>query len=204
MRDAVALSPRSAFAGFAPTWQGSGVFVTDRDGLGLATVIARREQAASLAARVGERYGIDLPSGPRRIEARTMAFAGTAPGAWLASCEGTPNTFALELREALAGLASVCDQSDGYAVLRLTGPHVRAALGKLLPIDLHPTAFRPGDVAVTSAAHIGVTVWRSADDDAAAPVFELAAFRSMAASLWHAIDSSAAEYGLTFSHHEEH
>jgi sarcosine oxidase subunit gamma len=125
-----------------------------------------------------------------------VAFAGTAPGAWLASCEGTPNTFTLELRETLSGLASVCDQSDGYAVVRLSGPHARAALRKMLPIDLHPTAFRPSDVAVTIAAHIGVTVWRLADDGDV-PVFELAAFRSMAASLWHAIDHSAAEYGLT-------
>jgi len=192
-----ALASRSAFAGFAPTRQGSGVLVTDRDALGLATVIARRQQAASLAARVRERYGIDLPQGPRRIQARNVAFAGTAPGAWLASCEGGPGTFAFEVREAVAGLASVSDQSGGYAVLRLSGPHVRSALRKLLPIDLHPTAFRAGDVAVTIAAHIGVTVWRLADVDGDVPVFELAAFRSMAASLWHAIDQSAAEYGLT-------
>ena len=194
----IALSPRSAFAGLTPTTrQGTGVLVTDREGLGLATVIARRQQAASLAAWVRERYGIDLPNGPRRIEAGNVAFAGTAPGAWLASCEGAPNTFAFELREALAGLASVCDQSDGYAVLRLFGAHVRAVLRKLLPIDLHPTTFRAGDVAVTVAAHIGVTVWRLADQDGDLPVFELAASRSMAASLWHAIDHSAAEYGLT-------
>ena len=75
---------------------------------------------------------------------------------------------------------------------------MRAALCKLLPIDLHPRAFRPEDVAVTSAAHIGVIVWRIGGDDGA-PVFELAAFRSMAASLWHAIDGSAAEYGITFA-----
>jgi sarcosine oxidase subunit gamma len=198
MHDA-ALSPRSAFAGAALTQPGAGVLVTDRDGLGLATVIARRRQGVALNARVRERYGVDLPSGPSRIEAGSVAFAGTAPGAWLATCKGAPNTFALELREAFGGLASVCDQSDGYAVLRLSGPQVRATLRKMLPIDLHPTAFRPGDVAVTIAAHIGVTVWRLADDDDGVPVFELAAFRSMAASLWHTIDTSAAEYGLSFS-----
>lgn len=191
-----AMLPRSALADIAPSNHGSGVLVIDRDGLGLATVIARKQRKDALVAEVRRHFGIELPNGPRHAVVGGVSFAGTGPGAWLATCEGAANAFALMLQQLLSGIASVCDQSDGHAVLRLTGPRVRDTLGKLLPIDLHPSAFKPGDVAVTHAAHIGVTLWRLADTDVVSPVFELATFRSMVGSLWHAIDGSAKEFGL--------
>jgi sarcosine oxidase subunit gamma len=192
-----AMLPRSAFASLAaPSDRSSGVLVSDRNGLGLATVLARKQQRERLAARVREHFGIELPHGPWRAATGDVAFAGTGPGGWLATCEAGANAFAITLTQLLGGVASVADQSDGFAVLRLSGPRVRDALGKLLAIDLHPSAFRPGDVAATIAAHIGVTLWRLEDDAGGVPVFEMAAFRSLAESLWHAIGESAAEYGI--------
>ena len=40
------------------------------------------------------------------------------------------------------------DQSDSRLVLRLSGPRVRDVLAKGVPVDLHPKAFKPGDVAM--------------------------------------------------------
>jgi len=93
-------------------------------------------------------------------------------------------------------VASVSDQSSGYALLRLTGPKLRDALAKMLPIDLHERAFATGDVASTLASHVGVTLWRLEDGADGSPVFEIAMFRSLAGSFWHALTSSAAEFGL--------
>lgn len=176
---------------------GTGVVVTEREGLGLATVFERKGRGAELAQRVRERFGIEVPRVPRRLALNDTAFIAAGPGAWLATCEGAGNSFAPRLREQLGDLASICDQSDGYAVLRVSGPYVRHALCKLVPIDLHPRAFNIGDVAGTVAAHISVILWRLENGSNGAAVFELAYYRSFADSFGSALSASAAEFGCS-------
>jgi heterotetrameric sarcosine oxidase gamma subunit len=173
-----------------------GVLVADRDGLGLATVLVRKGQVTALTQRVRERFGIELPRGPHRIAAGGVALAGTGPEAWLATSEEGSNAFALTLKEAIGDVASVADQSSAYAILRLTGPRLRETMAKILPIDLHERSFEPGDVASTTASHVGATLWRLEDAADGSPVFEIAVFRSLAGSFWHILASSAAEFGL--------
>jgi sarcosine oxidase subunit gamma len=125
-----------------------------------------------------------------------VAFIATGPGSWLATSEISGNAFAPDLAAALNDCAAVLDQSDGQAVLRISGHRVRETLGKLVPIDLHPRAFRTGDVAVTVAAHIGATLWRLNDEPNGYAVFEIAVYRSLAGCFWRAFSESAAEFGL--------
>lgn len=192
-----ALKPRAPFAGLpVASSPGRGVILHDRDGLGLATVLARKNAAETLPHRLRERFGIDLPRGPKRSSAGDVALIGTGPGAWLASKERGGNAFSVELREAIGDLASISDQSDGHAVLRLSGPKVRNTLYKLVPVDVHPSAFTIGHVAATVAAHIGVTLWRLDDGPDGSPVFEIAVYRAYAESFWHALTDSAAEFGI--------
>jgi sarcosine oxidase subunit gamma len=148
-----------------------------------------------LTQRLRERFGIELPHGPRRAAAGAVAFAGIGPHAWLASSEKHGHGFARLLKEAVGDAASVADQSSGYAILRVTGPKLRETLAKILPLDLHPRCFVRGDVASTTASHVGATLWRLEDADDS-PVFEIAVFRSLAASFWHALTDSAAEFGF--------
>jgi methylglutamate dehydrogenase subunit D len=84
----------------------------------------------------------------------------------------------------------VADQSDARLVLRLSGPSVRDILVKGVPVDLHPKAFKPGDVAVTLVAYIGVQL--DMLDDA---TFQLTAPRSMAGSFWSWLTAAATEFG---------
>ncbi len=100
------------------------------------------------------------------------------------------------LTDALGEYAAISDQSDGQAVLRVSGPKARDALCKLVPIDLHPRIFRNGDVAVTVAGHIAATLWRLNDEPNGQAVFEIAVFRSLAQSFWTALSESAAEFGF--------
>ena len=169
----------------------SGIETVDREMLGIATVLVRKGKRAELIARVRERFGVELPAGPQRAvaaSARTdIAFAGIAPGGWLAMCEDGGAEFAASLAEALDGVASVSDQSDGLYVVRVSGANVRDVLCKLVPVDLHPREFAVGQVAVTLAAHMPVTMWRLADSAAGAAVFEIATFRSFAESFRHAL-----------------
>jgi sarcosine oxidase subunit gamma len=70
-------------------------------------------------------------------------------------------------------------------------------LSKLVPIDIHDRAFKVGDVAETIAGHAGTLFWRL-EDNAGAPVFEIAVARSFSVSLRHALSHSAAEFGLAW------
>jgi sarcosine oxidase subunit gamma len=175
---------------------GAGVTAVVRDGLALATVLARKGVSQRLTEGVRKRFEVELPTVSQRTAASDVAFAGTGPGAWLAIAENGGNEFAARLMGDLDGLASVSDQSDGYVLIRLSGARVRDTLAKLIPIDLHPRAFEVGAVASTVASHIGVTLWRLADEPDAAAVFEIVMFRSLARSFWHALAEAAAEYGF--------
>ena len=169
----------------------AGLVLRERRGLALATVIARAG-----VDRLGV-DGLDLPETPRWVAAEGVTAVWAGPRQWLLLAEGGPAAgvapgFVPGLARALAGRASVADQSDGRTVLRLAGPAARATLAKLAGIDLHPDVFRPGDVALTRMAQLSVALWQVADD----PVYDIACFSTFAASLWHALVSAGAAAGI--------
>jgi sarcosine oxidase subunit gamma len=191
------LEPRSPFSTLpVPARTGDGVRVADRDGLRIASVLARKKGHVELAESVRQRWGIELPRGPCRRAAGPLAFVGVGLDAWLAVHEPGDDGFADSLVASIGNWACISDQSDGYAVLRISGPCARDTLCKLVPIDLHPRAFRVDQVASTVAHHLGVTLWRLGDEPGGVPVFEIALFRSCAASFWHSLAESAAEFGI--------
>lgn len=169
--------------------------VSDRHGLGLATVMATRAQVPVLARRLREHFGLELPTGPKRVTAGEIAFAAIGPGAWLVSHEGGSKALAAGVRPVILGLGAMTDQAGAYGVLRLSGSRVRDLLCRLVPLDLHPRAFQVGDIASTVCGHAGMTLWRLADLEAHAPVFEAAVYRSYAGYFWRLLSRSAARYG---------
>lgn len=145
----------------------------------IVAVLARKGQEEVLAAHLG------LLDAPKRSGRDGVTALGIGPGRWLLL---DPSADQLA---GLTDLASLSDQSDGYAVFEVWGPSVRAALAKGVPLDLHPDVFTDS-VAVTVIAHIGAIVWQSAADR-----FAIAVFRSYAGSFWRWLCASAAEFGLT-------
>jgi heterotetrameric sarcosine oxidase gamma subunit len=173
-----------------------GVVIALRSDMALASVMARKDCHDVLARRVRDVFGLDLPAASRRSAFGPTAFAWAGPDHWLATADaGEGHAFEARLRTAVAGLASISDQSDGRIVMRVSGPRARDALAKGLPIDLHPRGFGAGDSAVTTIAHIGVHLWQLD----AAPTYEFAVFRSFAAAFWHWLVAASAEFGVTCS-----
>jgi len=169
-----------------------GAVFAERTGLGLASATARKGRGPALRDAVRAAYGIELPETSRRVSAPSAAFIGTGPGQWLAVSEQLASgDLALDLGAKLAGLASISDQSDGRAVVRITGPKTRDVLAKGLPIDLHPSVFATGSAATSVIALMGVTLWQIDD----APTYDIAVFRSLAGSFWKWLTDSAAEFG---------
>jgi heterotetrameric sarcosine oxidase gamma subunit len=172
----------------------AGVAVCERSDLALATVMARRGAETALAAKVRDTFSLNLPMTPHRSASANIAFVWAGPGHWLATAEGeTGHRFEARLRAALAGLASISDQSDGRAVLRIAGPRARDTFAKGLPVDLDPAVMQPGAAVVSAIAHIGVHLWQID----VSPTYECAVARSYALPFWSWLEASAAEFGLT-------
>lgn len=169
-----------------------GVVIEERQGLGIATVAARKGQVAALKAAVAAAYGVDLPDSSLVVRGSKVDFIGYGPGQWLAVSESLAGeALARDLAQRLKGLASVSDQHGGRTVLRVSGPRARDVLAKGFPIDLHPRVFGPGSAATTAIALMGVQLWQVDDK----PSYELAVFRSVSASFWRWLAASAAEFG---------
>ncbi len=157
------------------------------------SIIARRGRGAEVAAALSHRVGSPVAGAAKRTSGGNLSVTGTAPGQWLALSRGPDAPAQLEaLRAALDGLAAVSEQGDGRFVIEVAGARARDALAKGIAIDLDPIAFKVGDAAQTSAAHIGLQI--ALIDEK--PTFEIISARSTAASLWSWLIASASEYGI--------
>ncbi len=192
------LAPSSALMSWHPP-RTPGLLVSVRETLTMASFAALRGSKDAVDTAIRAAYGVALPNGPARVEGKGVAFVWAGPDHWLAIAERTilereaDRDLEAELETALAGIASVVDQSDSRIVVRIEGPRARDLLAKGVPIDLHPRVFHPGDVAITHASHIGVILWQTDE----APTYEAALFRSYADSFTHWLAESAAEYAAS-------
>jgi heterotetrameric sarcosine oxidase gamma subunit len=128
--------------------------------------------------------GLTLPTTPRRIESAGTIILWSGPGSWL--------LLGAHLPDAVQNFAAVTDQTDGRAIFQITGPPARKILAKLIPIDLHESAFPPDATALTLAGHINVQIWRDGD------AFQIACFRSFAESLFHDLLTASREFEDSF------
>lgn len=164
--------------------------ITDAEGI---AVVARRGRTADVAAVLSRHVGSPAFDAPKRVAGNGLVISGTGPGQWLAMTQSNDTVTPLDaLRAGLDGLAAVTDQGDGRVILAVSGNRARDALAKGIAVDLDPAVFTIGDLAQTSASHIGLQI---ALIDAA-PTFEIVSARSTAGSLWAWLTASAAEYGI--------
>lgn len=157
----------------------------------LASVIARRGQAAQVAAAALHAFGASPPTTATVAAGSELAFVWSGPGHWLALGPHASEPVEARLGAVFGPHASIFDQGGSRMLLELRGPRVRDVLAKGVSIDLHPRTFKTGDVAVTTASHLSVHLWQVADE----PVYRLLVVRTYFDSLWRWLAASAAEYG---------
>ena len=167
----------------------AGIRLSLREGFGLATLIAAEGKEADLQTALADRFGPSLPEAGTALFEGETGLVWSAPGQWLAVAPSPRDL--RDWPEALRGVASVTDQSDSRALVRISGPQARAMLAKGVAIDLHPRAFGPGRAAVTSIAHIGVQFWQRD----AGSTYDLTVACSFAGSFWRWLEHAAAEFG---------
>jgi sarcosine oxidase subunit gamma len=126
--------------------------------------------------------GVTLPLTPRRITADSVDYLWSGPDSWLAMADDQALAACIA---AAAPYAAITEQSDGKVIFRVTGPHARENLAKLIPIDLQEDEFPPDATALTLAGHLSVQIWR--EDNG----FYLACFRSFAKALYESLVHAA-------------
>lgn len=141
----------------------------------LFSVAPFRGRAGAVAAALG----VDLPPPGRAADPPTggrLIWAGL--DLWLLRGPAADPT------KALAGLAAVTDQSDGWTTLVLSGAGACDVLARLAPIDLDPAAFPPDAVARTQLKHMICLLARTAEG------FEIAVMRSFALTAVHDLQTA--------------
>jgi methylglutamate dehydrogenase subunit D len=169
------LKTLAAKSNFVNAKANSGVTLSIVHPVSLVTVIARKAKAKAVRDTLGKMRGLQV------MEA--------GADQWFVQGQDA-NT----IKTKLGTSASVIDQSHGRVVLRVSGPKVRAVLAKGTPVDLHKDHFPIGKSAMTTMAHVGVHLTRSAEDE-----FTLSVFRGFSEHFWEWLTMAAAEYGCEIS-----
>jgi methylglutamate dehydrogenase subunit D len=170
---------------------GPGVILALRHPVSIVGVIARKGKAQATSEAMEKHFGLPCPPAgeSRSSDAMTLHWCGFEQ--WYAVADGFADGALYEdLRDRLAGLASVADQSHGRIILHLEGPKARDLLAKGTGLDLHPRVFGPDRSAVTQMAHIGVHIAQIGPD-----AFELSLFRGFAESFWEWLVEMSEEFG---------
>lgn len=169
-----------------------GVIARVVENLALATVAARKGAIMSVVQAAQDAFGFPLTDAPKVSFGPDIAFIGTAPGRWLAVTHRAPDVLISQLRTAFGDRAALTDQSDANLTLDVYGARVGDVMAKLVPVDIHPSAFAPGDAAATSVALIPILFWQLNDS----PAYRFAVPRSLAPAFLRALTAGAAEFGF--------
>ncbi len=169
----------------------AGVALREQTGFALFEVCARPGQGEGLAARLGAAFGLPVALPRTGLGDARAALLWSGPGRW--RLLGTPGRLdRATLAAACAGGGWFTDRRGGFGWISVSGPAAAEALGRAVPVDLHPRTFGFGDVVLTTADHIPLQIWQSAP----APCYELLFPRSSAGSFWAWLIDQTAGFGV--------
>jgi sarcosine oxidase subunit gamma len=159
-------------------------------------LLAYTDQYETAATAIGKALGIECPivPGTCNSDGHTQ-LVWNGPNSWMiiANDEESgrkPGELLETLKKAIGDLAAIVDQSHGRCGLRLSGGHARRVMAKNCAIDLHQSAFKVGNCALTSVAHMSALLVQVDDT----PSYDLFVARSLARSFAHAIEHACAEF----------
>ncbi|MCY3670220.1 MAG: sarcosine oxidase subunit gamma [Alphaproteobacteria bacterium] len=184
-----ALTARTPLDGYARAF--GGVALAEAAGLSLVSAAVPNGGDDAFAAALVEGFGASRPStgesvsGDRFGGARILGMQ--LDQVFILFEAPDPDRAAETASAALGPAAYVTDQSDSWAMLRIEGVGVRAALERICMLDLDDAAFPEGSVARTVMEHLAVIVLRDGADS-----FLLMTPRSSARSFLHAVELSVA------------
>jgi methylglutamate dehydrogenase subunit D len=159
--------------------------VTDKS---LVMVALPREKFSEVESSIDNSCGLKLPEMESSTQSKDSSITlwRLQKNQVLAYFTYEGNDAESHLSGRLSAPAYYTDQSDTWAMIRVSGVRSRDVLERICPIDLNPGVFPVGGVSRTIMEHIGTTIFRDADDS-----YVLLTMRSFGRSMLHAIEVSA-------------
>lgn len=148
--------------------------------------------APETAAAVRAATGTPVPDRRRIIETETGAVAWMAPDELLILCaHDGADAMVTSLCNTLKGRHYLAvNVSDARAFFAIEGRGTREVLAKLVPVDLHPESFGPGEIRRTRLAQVPAAFWMTGGDS-----IRLICFRSVARYVFDCLAISARDGG---------
>ena len=159
--------------------------VTDKS---LVMVALPREKFSEVESLIDKSCGLKLPEMECSTHSKDSSITlwRLQKNQVLAYFTYEGNDAEAHLSSRLSAPAYYTDQSDTWAMIRVSGQRTRAVLERICPIDISPEAFPVGGVSRTIMEHIGTIIFRDGDDS-----YVLLTMRSFGRSMLHAIEVSA-------------
>ncbi|WP_295073455.1 sarcosine oxidase subunit gamma [Tabrizicola sp.] len=151
-----------------------GVSLAEVD-VGPITSVAVLPGGAKTVARGLKALGLAMPEPNTFVEKKGLRIVWT----------GREQAFLIGAESPVLEGAAVTDQSDGWAVLSLSGPAAADVLARLVPMDLRIVACPVGTALRSQLNHMNAVILRTGDY-----AFEIMVFRSMARTAWHELETA--------------
>ncbi len=167
---------------------GAEVVLSDRRGLAIAQVFAKKGKTAAVAKKLG------ISDQPRTATVhKDYTALPLSPGQWMLFANtGADGAFKRSLDKQIGKIGYVSEQSHSRAVIRISGARALDVVTRECRLDLHPSVAQAGFCAQTNMAKIGVLMHKVDD----APTFDLVVFSGFADSFWHWITQASAEFDV--------
>jgi heterotetrameric sarcosine oxidase gamma subunit len=151
-----------------------GVTLAERS-VGTITSVAVLPGGAKAVAKGLKPLGLAMPAPNSFAEKKGVRIVWT----------GREQAFLIGAESPVLEGAAVTDQSDGWAVLALSGVAAVDVLARLVPLDLRLGAFPVGSAVRSVLNHMNAVFLRTGDY-----AFEVMVFRSMARTAWHELETT--------------
>ena len=164
-----------------------GARLTEEAAMAIIAMTTRNGRGRAMAAAFKKHLGTAPPDATQAVTARGMKIIPSALDQVFIIGTMAPAELEENLKAGFGACASLTDQSDGWAVLRLTGERAHETLERLSMVDLSPRKFGIGQVARTVFEHINVLVMRDKPLPGEALRYLILTPRSSAQDLCHAL-----------------
>ncbi len=153
----------------------------------LVSLAIPNDARENVSKAIANNYETDIPAVglSTSSDVDNMRFLGLQSDQFFALFEYSGDRAVEHLTTKINDVAYLCDQSDSWVILKISGERCRETLERICPIDLHPTSFPEGQVARTSMEHLTVIVLHESENQ-----YLLLSPRSSAQSFLHAVTSS--------------
>jgi len=180
---------------------GTGVVLSERPQAGLINIRGDASDARFIAG-VEKSIKLSPPTEPNTVAGKPSAtrIMWLGPDEWMVITRPGGAERALKTLQKNLQVddlhTSITDTSEARTCIRITGSRAREVISKGCSIDLHPSAFGPGQCAQTVVSRVGVMLAQTGGSKTTHPTYELYPLRSFATYLWTWLEDASVEYGV--------